>query len=79
MSSRSARVSTFREATPHDAAPIAALRCASADALTAMFGRGPWSSLTTERGVLSSMRHSKVLVARTAARRWSTSASDSDR
>jgi GNAT superfamily N-acetyltransferase len=65
MSPRSTKVPsiTFREATPGDAPKIAVVRCASAAALTARFGRGPWSSLTTERGVLSSMRHARVVVA----------------
>jgi GNAT superfamily N-acetyltransferase len=53
----------FREATPDDALKIASLRSASANALTGKFGHGPWSSLATERGVLSSMRHSRVIIA----------------
>lgn len=71
VASRESRVSaigrtvpvTFREAAQEDAAEIAGLRSASAVALTARFGRGPWSSLTTERGVVSSMRHATVIVA----------------
>jgi len=65
MSPGSAKVPsiTFREATPDDAAGIAEVRSASAEALTAKFGRGPWSSHTTQRGVLSAMRHSKIVVA----------------
>jgi GNAT superfamily N-acetyltransferase len=65
MSPRSTTVPsvTCREATPADAPKIAVVRCTSAEALTAKFGRGPWSSRPTERGVLSAMRHSKIVVA----------------
>jgi GNAT superfamily N-acetyltransferase len=31
--------------------------------LTNRYGRGPWSALTTEKGVLFGMRHSQVLIA----------------
>lgn len=47
-----------------DAAAIASLRAAAAHALTSRYGKGPWSSSATERGVLFDMRRSKVFVAR---------------
>ena len=56
---------TFAEATPEDAAAIAALRTAVAERLTAEHGKGHWSSAVSERGVLSGLHaHSRVLVAR---------------
>jgi GNAT superfamily N-acetyltransferase len=54
----------FETADPTDAAEIAALRNAVAEQLTRDFGRGHWSGLVTERGVLSGMGHSRVRVAR---------------
>lgn len=39
---------------------IAALHNAAAGALTARFGTGPWSSLTTERSTELSLRHARV-------------------
>jgi GNAT superfamily N-acetyltransferase len=54
---------TFAEATPADAAALAAMRTAVAERLTARHGEGHWSSHVSERGVLSSL-HSRVLVAR---------------
>ena len=53
---------TFSTATRADAPALAALHTAVAADLTNRFGRGPWSALTTEKGVLFSMRHSRVLV-----------------
>jgi ribosomal protein S18 acetylase RimI-like enzyme len=48
-----------------DSAPaLAALHTHVADHLTARNGRGPWSALTTENGVLMGLRLSRVLVAR---------------
>ena len=52
----------FRDATPDDAAIMAGLQNAAAGALTTRFGPGHWSSLTTERGALSSQRHARVRV-----------------
>jgi GNAT superfamily N-acetyltransferase len=47
-----------------DAPELAALHtCVSAE-LTQRYGRGPWSWATTERGVLSDMRHARVVIAR---------------
>ena len=51
-------------ATPADAPVLAALHSEVAEDLTQRYGRGGWSSLTTEKGVLFGMRHSRVLVAR---------------
>ena len=51
-------------ATPNDAGLLAALHTAVADQLTELHGRGPWSSKTSEKGVLFAMRSSHVFVAR---------------
>jgi len=51
-------------ATPGDAAALASLQTAVADDLTAKYGKGPWSSAVSERGVLLHMRTGKVYVAR---------------
>lgn len=53
----------FQLAVPEDAPAIAALRAAVADHLTARHGKGHWSWKATERGILSSLRRSKILVA----------------
>ena len=50
----------FRDATEKDVAIIAALHNAAAGALTARFGAGYWSSLSTERGAQLSLRHARV-------------------
>jgi GNAT superfamily N-acetyltransferase len=55
---------TLTDATKDDVAAIAALQTATARRLTADFGDGHWSHLPTERGVLRSMRESRVFVAR---------------
>lgn len=47
-----------------DARAVAALRTATARDLTARFGRGHWSSETTERGTRYDMRISQVWLAR---------------
>jgi len=54
----------LRLATTADAPAIAALRTAVAQHLTSTFGKGPWSSANSERGVLWHMRISRVFVAR---------------
>jgi GNAT superfamily N-acetyltransferase len=54
----------FSTATHRDAPELAELHSAVALDLTRRYGRGPWSSLTSEKGVLLAMRHSHVLVAR---------------
>jgi len=52
----------FRDATVKDVAPIAALLNATAGALTARFGEGRWSSITSERSVELSLRHARLRV-----------------
>jgi GNAT superfamily N-acetyltransferase len=54
----------FSIATRADAPALAALHTAVATDLTSRHGRGPWSSQTTEKGVLFGMRQSRVVVAR---------------
>jgi GNAT superfamily N-acetyltransferase len=55
-------------AVAEDAAAIAALRTAAAQRLTEQFGRGHWSGGTTEKGVLSAIRTSRIVVARDRSR-----------
>jgi GNAT superfamily N-acetyltransferase len=52
----------FRPGVADDAAKLAALHTAVAQHLTETHGAGPWSAPTTEKGVLSAMRHSSVFV-----------------
>ena len=52
----------FRDATPKDVAAIAALLNATSGALTARFGEGRWSSITSERSVELSLRHARLRV-----------------
>jgi len=54
-------------ATEADAAAIAAYRTAAAARLTQQHGIGHWSSPSTEKQVLRSMRGGRVLVARNGA------------
>ena len=54
----------FSLATNGDALAIAHVRWAAADHLTEYHGGGPWSRHTSERAVISGMRHAKVLLAR---------------
>jgi GNAT superfamily N-acetyltransferase len=54
----------LRPAVAEDAAALAALHITVARHLTEVHGTGPWSSQTSEKGVLFAMRHSRVLVAR---------------
>jgi len=63
---RSARFSLL-SATTADAAALAALHTAVAAHLTKLHGPGPWSSETSEKGVLFAMRNSQVYVARLGA------------
>ena len=58
----------FRDATPQDVAIIAALQNAAAGALTARFGPGHWSSLTSERSAALSLRHARVRVGSSAGK-----------
>ena len=53
----------LRQAGASDAIELAALHTATAADLTSRYGRGHWSTLTTERGVLAGMRHSYVVIA----------------
>lgn len=56
---------TIALATAEDASAIAAVRNAAADRLTEAFGRGAWSSHTTEKGVVGGITNtSHTLVAR---------------
>ena len=55
---------TFSDAREADAPQIAGLQNAAAGALTARFGKGPWSGLVTERGVLPRNRHARVRIGR---------------
>lgn len=59
---------TFRDATLADVAVIAALQNAAAGALTAQFGAGHWSMLTTERGAALAQRHARVRLGRDGRR-----------
>jgi GNAT superfamily N-acetyltransferase len=53
---------SWHPATPDDAPAIATLRRAVAEHLTARYGKGHWSWMVTERGVLSGLRRAKVLL-----------------
>jgi hypothetical protein len=55
-------------ATAVEVLSIVALRAAVAGKLTAQYGQGPWSGVSTEKGVLFDMRTSKVFVARQKGR-----------
>lgn len=52
----------FRDATDDDIPQLAALQNATAGALVARFGDGPWGGLVTERGVAHAMRHARFRV-----------------
>jgi GNAT superfamily N-acetyltransferase len=54
---------SIRQAVEADAEEIAALRVAAANDLTERFGKGFWSSNTTEKGVLLAMKRGKVVIA----------------
>jgi GNAT superfamily N-acetyltransferase len=53
----------MRPATVDDARTMAALHTSVAQDLTHRHGRGPWSTNTSEKGVLLALRTSRVLVA----------------
>jgi GNAT superfamily N-acetyltransferase len=55
---------SIQPGTAGDAVILAALHTAIAERLTARHGSGPWSSKTSEKGVLYAMRVSQVFVAR---------------
>jgi ribosomal protein S18 acetylase RimI-like enzyme len=62
--SRSERLALqFRAAVRDDAIMVAYVRGAAASALTERHGRGPWSSESTERGVLAGFRDATIVVA----------------
>jgi len=54
---------TLEEATPEDAAAIAQLRNGVAERLTREYGKGHWSFASTESGIVSGMKRSRVYVA----------------
>jgi GNAT superfamily N-acetyltransferase len=54
---------SFQAARVSDAASLAALHTAVADHLTGLYGQGPWSSSTSEKGVLYAVRTSRVFMA----------------
>src|SRR5690349_248395 len=55
-------------ATTADALDIVTLRAAVAGKLTSQYGQGPWSAVSTEKGVLFDLRNSKIFVARQRGR-----------
>ena len=55
---------TLVPATARQAKAIANLRITVHERLTRDFGRGPWSSTVTEKGVLYALRTSRVYIAR---------------
>ena len=55
-------------ATVDDVADLVSLRTAVSRHLTSQYGKGHWSSGSTEKGVLFAMRHSTVYVARSRNR-----------
>ena len=55
---------SFELATITDAAVLAALHTSVADELTKKYGRGAWSTKTSEKGVLLALRTCRVFVAR---------------
>lgn len=59
---------TFSDATPEDVEAIAALQSATADRLTARYGKGPWSSGMTVKGAAFSLRHARVRIGRSGKR-----------
>jgi ribosomal protein S18 acetylase RimI-like enzyme len=54
----------FHLATRDDAPAVAEVRTAAARDLTERYGRGHWSSETTERGALAELRNAQVWMAR---------------
>ncbi|HLX71358.1 MAG TPA: GNAT family N-acetyltransferase [Verrucomicrobiae bacterium] len=64
MNTTASRQFTLKPGTVDDAAPLALLHTTVANHLTDVHGTGPWSSKTSEKGMLFAMRTSKVFVAR---------------
>ncbi len=58
----------FGDAIEADATELATIRSEGAKHLTEKFGRGPWSSGCTEKGVLHGMRASQMVVARNGSK-----------
>jgi GNAT superfamily N-acetyltransferase len=58
----------FRDTSLEDVPAIAGLQNAASGALTARFGVGHWSSLTTERRTAANLRQSRVRVGRIGTR-----------
>jgi GNAT superfamily N-acetyltransferase len=58
----------FSTAIQSDAPELAALHTAANEDLTERFGRGVWSSVATEKGMLFNMRNKRVIVARSGKR-----------
>jgi GNAT superfamily N-acetyltransferase len=58
----------FSDAKLDDVPRIAALQNAAAGALTARFGEGHWSHLSSERAVAASLRHARVRIGRDGRR-----------
>lgn len=55
---------TLQLAALDDVQDVVALRNATSDHLTAQYGAGPWSSGSTEKGVLFGMKTAKIYIAR---------------
>jgi GNAT superfamily N-acetyltransferase len=60
---------TLQLATFDDIPDVVALRNATSAHLTAQYGTGPWSSGSTEKGVLFAMKTAKIYIARDSGRR----------
>lgn len=60
---RSTRL-TFTDGISDDAGELAALHTAVAEHLTGQYGQGPWSTKSSDKGILQAIRQSRVLVAR---------------
>jgi len=54
---------TFRPAQPEDAPELASLHTSVSADLTRRFGQGPWSAVTSERGILFALTGSRITVA----------------
>ena len=59
---------TFSDATLDDVPAITTIQNEVSAALTAKFGKGHWTSVTTERGTTHSLRHAKVRLGRSGRR-----------
>ena len=53
---------TFRDATVEDIEGIVALQNATAEHLTARFGKGHWSCASTAKGAAHAMRHARIRI-----------------